>query len=67
MDYEHHKQYIIKYFHTENGRGKLKEAQIRYNEKEEAKEYNRMKALRYYHRRKAFNDEFSRLSSIQIF
>ena len=64
---KYQKEYLKNYFHTESGRTKLKEAQKKYMLKSEAIEYNREKARRYYYQRKAFNDEFSRLSSIQTF
>ncbi len=65
--YKYCKASIDRYFHTENGRQHMKQAQKKYNETEKAKEYNREKALRWYHRQKEFKDEANRLMAIDIF
>jgi hypothetical protein len=65
--YKSCKASIERYFHTENGRKHMKEAQKKYLETDKAKEYNREKALRWYHRQKEYKDEIKRLMAIEIF
>lgn len=67
MDYEHHKQYIIKYFQTENGRQHLKEAQIHYRQTEAGKEKNRAIKRAYDAKQRIFKNECKTLGAIQIF
>lgn len=65
--YEQCKASIERYFHTENGRKHLKDAQKKYNETEKAKKYNREKALRWYYIQKEFKNEVKQLMAIQIY
>ncbi len=64
---KYQKEYLKKYFHTEEGRKHLKDAQKKYNESDKAKEYNRMKALRWYHSQKEYKNEIKRLNFIEIY
>lgn len=67
MEYENHKQYIIKYFQTENGRSHLKEAQKNYRQTEAGKQKTRELQRIYDAKKKLFKNECKSLGAIQIF
>ena len=64
--YEVCKPSLITYFHTENGRQHLKEAQKRYRETEMGQQKNRELRMKCYYKAKLWKDEIKRLNAIEF-
>jgi DNA-binding PadR family transcriptional regulator len=64
---KYQKEYLKKYFHTEDGREHLKQAQKKYRKSEQGVKKNTEMWMRWYNRKKEFNNEVSRLMAIDIF
>jgi hypothetical protein len=65
--YEVCKPSLYTYFHTENGRQHLKEAQTKYFKSEKGRTVNNLNRMKSYYKLKAFNDEIKRLNAIEFF
>ncbi len=65
--YEKNKERILNYFHTEEGKQHLKDAQKRYRHTEAGRQKNNEIRVKCYYKAKMFKDEIKRLNAINIF
>jgi hypothetical protein len=65
--YQKYKDSVLAYFKTEEGRKHMKEAQRRYQLSDVGQQKNRELRMKSYYKAKSFNDEFKRLTNIEIF
>jgi hypothetical protein len=64
---KYQKEYLKTYFHSENGKQHLKDAQKRYRRTEAGIKQNTENWMRWYNKKKELNNEMRRLGSIEIF
>ena len=64
---KYQKEYLKKYFHSEEGREHLKTAQKKYRKTEAGIKQNTETWMRWYNKKKEWNNEIKRLSAIDIF
>ncbi len=69
--YDKNKDHILNYFHTEEGKQHMKQAQKRYRNTDEGKKKNIEITMRWYWKQKEkkalWNEEISRLYNISIY
>jgi hypothetical protein len=63
---KYQKDYLKNYFHTEEGREHMKQAQYKYFKSEKGRQVNNINRMKSYYKLKSFKDETKRMALIQI-